>query len=488
MKECQICGDNLSHRKSHLIKYCDDCREIRNKQLDDEATERKRIKREKAVGSRLCEDCKKVELSNDRRQVCCSECSKERDRISKTKHKRAKRITEKRRIRNEMDINFNQINPSEHYLLPNSFDTISPIPSDNYRRRFLGGWVSVLKRHGKLEEFRDYIVEAYISWSEKTGSQTVKLFYKDIGVSWSMMDQVMLGNELRSLAGFSKYGGFSDDEYNEEFLRVLSCFEDAPTWSEFIGESKISLYSFAKNFGYTGEVYVHLLQHYDVSKEVIDRYIERQSKQRSIRNSELLTGKYKISEEELIVDFKNTFDSFLKNYGVTPTISEFDRLAKYGKHTLTGRLNTTYSEMAKSLGYDHDVSGSPSELVTLEGFSSVLKSQYLPQAKFDWLKSDLGKNLRCDGYFDDYKLVVEYDGRQHSQMVEYFGQESYDRTVANDAIKNALIPQHGISLLRIAYNEPYWDEDFLRMRLLESGITPLNHTVINDSTIQSKAA
>lgn len=479
MKKCLMCETELVNRGS-AAKFCEKCRVKRNKELDRQSWERKRKKRLQKIGKRFCQRCHDVEIVADRRIVHCPECSKIVEDEMKREHKRRTRIPEKRRGRNRLDANFKEINPTGKFLVPKNFDTVSAHPSKEYTQRFSGGWVSVLKRYNKLNEFREYIIEEYIEWSERTNSQTVGRFFKEIGVSGTLMDQVIYGNELREIAGFSKYE-YTDKEYRDEFFRVLSCFDSVPFSTEFHKESKISMYRLAKKLKFTGEVYIQLLEYYEIPKKDIVDMLERQKEWRSEIASESSSGKNMIPEEDLIADFKNTFDDFIEEYGTTPSVNEFHRLAKYGKNTLVNRLEMAYSEVAEMLGYDVDVSGSPSELVTLKGFANVLNSSYEPQARFDWLKSDLDKHLRCDGHFKDYKLVVEFDGRQHFEMVPYFGQEAFDRTVINDTLKNELIPKHGLTLIRIAYDEPYHDEDFLKLRLLENGIVSPNHTLIYDS-------
>lgn len=479
LKKCITCGVELINRGS-AAKFCEPCRVERNKELDRQSWERKRQKRIKSIGIRFCQRCNIVEISSDRRIIHCPECYKIIDNELKREHKRRTRIPEKRRGRNKLDVNFKDLNPDGRFFIPKHFDTISLYSSKEYTQRFSGGWVSVLKRYGKLNEFKDYIIEEYIEWAERTGLQTVSKFFNEIGVSGALMDQVIYGNELREIAGFSKYE-YTEQEYKDEFYRVLSCFDNIPFPTEFHSESKINMYRLAKKLKFTGDVYIQLLQYYKIPHKDIVDMLERQKEWRRQLASTSSSGKNKIPEEDLIADFKNTFDNFIEEYGTTPSHNEFHRLAKYGKNTLINRLEMAYSEVAEVLGYDIDVSGSPSELVTLKGFENVLSLPYEPQARFNWLKSDLNKHLRCDGYFKKYSLIVEFDGRQHFVMVPYFGQESFERTIANDKIKNKLIPKHGLTLIRIAYDEPYYDESFLKLRLLENGITPPNHTVIYDS-------
>lgn len=71
-----------------------------------------------------------------------------------------------------------------------------------------------------------------------------------------------------------------------------------------------------------------------------------------------------------------------------------------------------------------------------------------------------GTYYRFDFYLPDYNLFIEYDGQQHYQPVRFFGtdkdaQQVFERTQANDKIKNRYCEENNINLLRI----PYWEQN-----------------------------
>jgi len=100
--------------------------------------------------------------------------------------------------------------------------------------------------------------------------------------------------------------------------------------------------------------------------------------------------------------------------------------------------------------------------------SIILNENYESQKVFPWL---LGVNdfpLFCDGYFEKHNLILEVDGKQHRVPILKFGGEKAFKTLqANDNVKNKLIPEHGIKLLRIADNTKWHDVEYLRSRLEE---------------------
>ena len=63
-------------------------------------------------------------------------------------------------------------------------------------------------------------------------------------------------------------------------------------------------------------------------------------------------------------------------------------------------------------------------------------------------------HLRPDFYLEDYNLVIEYDGIQHFEPIEYFGgEERFKMTQQKDIEKNDYCKVNNIDMLRI----PYWE-------------------------------
>lgn len=73
------------------------------------------------------------------------------------------------------------------------------------------------------------------------------------------------------------------------------------------------------------------------------------------------------------------------------------------------------------------------------------------------------KHLRFDFYVDN-AILIEFDGKQHHEVVEYFGGDDVFReTQRRDAIKTQYCADNGIPLIRI----PYWDFDNIDAILTE---------------------
>ena len=64
--------------------------------------------------------------------------------------------------------------------------------------------------------------------------------------------------------------------------------------------------------------------------------------------------------------------------------------------------------------------------------------------------------LPFDFYLPDYNICIEFDGRQHYEIIDYFGGlDGFIDTKIRDAIKTVYCKNNNIKLLRI----PYWEFD-----------------------------
>lgn len=80
------------------------------------------------------------------------------------------------------------------------------------------------------------------------------------------------------------------------------------------------------------------------------------------------------------------------------------------------------------------------------------KIKYYSQYKFNGCK--FKRRLPFDFYIPEYNLCIEFDGRQHYDIVEYFGGlDAFIDTKIRDTIKNVYCKNNNIKLIRI----PYWD-------------------------------
>ena len=86
----------------------------------------------------------------------------------------------------------------------------------------------------------------------------------------------------------------------------------------------------------------------------------------------------------------------------------------------------------------------------------MLNIKFLPQYSFDDCKHIYVLHFDF-AIFKDDKIIglIEYDGRQHFEPIEFFGGEKgFEQTKKRDEIKNAYCKINNIPLLRLPYNIP----------------------------------
>jgi hypothetical protein len=126
----------------------------------------------------------------------------------------------------------------------------------------------------------------------------------------------------------------------------------------------------------------------------------------------------------------------------------------------------SWTDVCKCYGYVTNQKSSKFEHFVLKTISLLLNEEFESQKVFPWLRGSNDYPLFCDGYFREHNLIVEVDGRQHRKAYSKFGgEESFKILQANDNVKNILIPENGIKLLRIADNTKWHDIEYLRSRL-----------------------
>ena len=84
----------------------------------------------------------------------------------------------------------------------------------------------------------------------------------------------------------------------------------------------------------------------------------------------------------------------------------------------------------------------------ITNFLKENKIHYIPQKKFD---SCINKRkLPFDFYLPDYNICIEYDGKQHFEINDFFGGlESFEMVKINDKIKTDYCFDNNITLIRI---------------------------------------
>ena len=89
-----------------------------------------------------------------------------------------------------------------------------------------------------------------------------------------------------------------------------------------------------------------------------------------------------------------------------------------------------------------------------EKINNILQSlniKFITQKTFKDLYSDKKYPLYFDFYLPDYNLVIEYQGKQHYEQAEYFG--NLEERKRRDQIKRDYCKQNNIKLVEIPYTD-----------------------------------
>lgn len=110
-----------------------------------------------------------------------------------------------------------------------------------------------------------------------------------------------------------------------------------------------------------------------------------------------------------------------------------------------------------------------SEKECIEIVSNVLSLECEPQKTWDWLK--FKSNMFCDGYFSEIDLVVEYNGEQHRESIDFFGgDKTFKNTIMRDKKKRQLLSDNNIKCLTIWFDDDWRNKDWLAKQLTNLGI------------------
>ena len=210
------------------------------------------------------------------------------------------------------------------------------------------------------------------------------------------------------------------------------------------------------------------------SKKEVEEYIE-------LYNYKLLSSEYKNNRTKLVVQcdkghiYNTTFDNFkrgkrcpkcannkkLKHEDVKKYIENFNYklLSNEYKNNRTKLTIQCDEGHIYECSFDNFKKGNRCPYCrTFKGeikIEEILKNNkinYIPQYKFEDCK--FKRKLPFDFYLPNYNCCIEYDGRQHYYISEYFGgQNGFIDTKIRDTIKNKYCKDNNIKLIRI----PYWE-------------------------------
>ena len=94
---------------------------------------------------------------------------------------------------------------------------------------------------------------------------------------------------------------------------------------------------------------------------------------------------------------------------------------------------------------------------------------------YKFLRTGKKQQLPFDFYLPEYNVLIEYDGKQHFEPVNFYGCpdesaiKNYNDLKINDKIKNDYCENHNITLIRISYKIKNINE-YLKNKLIELNV------------------
>ena len=376
-----------------------------------------------------------------------------------------------KRDQNEYDNNFKNIiekYTDPKYLTTKGFSSMSEISSHSYTVVFKTNWYDLLKKYGEFDRLYQYVKNEFIEFAKLTKITSLDKFVQQHTCLTKdflrYIDNKLFKDECKVSKKYTK------EMLEDNFSDVRNKLGRVPNHSEFIKMSKIHPKTYRQFFNLSGQVWEDILRYF-VSEEEINEFNTYQAEYRKQIAIAASQKEYIYSNEELEKELKIIFDYYYKEFNVYPSRRLFNKISKFHDLLYRERFNMKWSEVCKMYGYEIDTNNSKSEKIFLQLVDELLKSKNKTQKTFDWLRNEAGNKLKIDGFYQDYNLAIEFDGVHHRKPVaNYGGMERYLKQVANDKIKDDLIPQHGLKLIRIDSRESWHDKDYLKQRLIDAGI------------------
>ncbi|AYV75879.1 MAG: hypothetical protein Terrestrivirus3_148 [Terrestrivirus sp.] len=150
-------------------------------------------------------------------------------------------------------------------------------------------------------------------------------------------------------------------------------------------------------------------------------------------------------------------DIVLKKGG-HPLFKDEDYISAHGKLKIKCQDNHEFEITGSNLNLGKwcpECNCHQSELLTVKLMEHMFKKEF-KKVRPDWLKNIDGNNLELDGYNEELKLAVEYNGVQHYKFIPHFHRDenALEKIQNHDAIKLKLCQENNVNLIVVPYTIP----------------------------------
>lgn len=241
---------------------------------------------------------------------------------------------------------------------------------------------------------------------------------------------------------------YTIDDLKDNFNSLKLKYKQVPLFNEFKLDTKISINTYANRLNLKGTVYDEIVRYYTIQNEY-DDYIQRKRLHKTSVGKTTGSMSKIYSDDMLEINLRYIFDLYMIKYTKYPSRRLFDNISPIDSSQYRKRYNKPWTEICNSYGYDIR-DKNIEETICLNMCAELFNSKYKPQCTWGWLIGVGGKNMFCDGYFENLNTVVEFDGRSHRIAISKFGgEERLIRTKENDKLKEQLLLEHNIKIIRI---------------------------------------
>ncbi|MCZ8533377.1 hypothetical protein [Psychrobacillus psychrodurans] len=419
-----------------------------------------------------CCICVKPVIKRHRSNIYCSDiCKKKAGKISRDRSNKFKKQfeTHAEYLLAMLEIAKKTITET-HHLTPTGFNQVCEFSYRSYTNIFRGlAWVEILDKFGYGQHLKRYISDEFKMHIKSTGKSDFQAFCnKHQYITYEIAQSIGIDYFYEEASVQKKR--YSLQELEKNFKDVYCYYNVIPLYKEFIDRTCISISSYKHHLQLTGEIYIGILSYY-CSEHEIENYRERIKEYKSNLGKITVGLSEKYTIEDFDKEFKRVITTVDERYGGYITKRLFDKLFCFSERTFRKKLGlNTWTEICTH--YGRKTGGrNVSELAALNLLSTITGYSFEGQKKFEWLLNENGNKMRCDGYFHELELVVEFDGAQHRIPLKHHGGlKSFLKVVERDMIRNVCIPQKGLLLMRIDSRDNWEREEYMIKKLNGLGI------------------
>lgn len=399
--------------------------------------------------------------------IICNECGK-RTNEGHTRRKYCNDCYEK--------LLYEEINmkSGRYYLLPNVFNKKSKFSTKYYaiylKEKGIVDWVDVIRYYNLETEFTSQISDLLILGSKKYINKSVTEIIKILGFNLGLFSKLDY-NTIENITGLIiKKHNVTIEDLKTDFMRIKSNLGYIPLYSEFFKLSRHNEATCGKLLNSNNKnVYDKMVKTFSDEKE-FDEYSKRKYNKKIINIKKAnISNSYTNSQlkENLIF----VCNDYYNLNGFYPSSRVFDNISNIDSSTYRKRHNCSFVKIIENtFGITPKVKWK-SERECLNLVASVLEERYEPQKTFNWLVSNYGGKMMCDGYFPKSNIVVEYHGKLHREPLDIFGGEkAFIKRQDNDFRKLELLKKYGINPIVIWFDDDWRNLDWLQNKLKENNI------------------